>query len=140
MKNFEQYLLDLKKLVSYKTVEGEKADGAPFGKQNRLALDYFLSVAEKMGFNTVNYDGYIGDVYFGTGEEVGIIGHLDVVPIGIGWNTDPFTLTEIDGVYYGRGVCDDKTPLLSCLYALKELKDSEIKVNKKRLTNKLFGV
>ena len=131
LKNFEQYILDLKKLVSYKTVEGEKADGAPFGKQNRLALDCFLSVAEKMGFNTVNYDGYIGEVYYGTGEEVGIIGHLDVVPSGDGWIYDPFTLTEKDGFLYGRGVVDDKSALLSCLYAMHELKEAGVAFNKK---------
>ncbi len=131
MKNFEQYIKDLKKLISYKTIEAPKSSGAPFGKENRLALDYFLSVAEKMGFSTVNYDGYIGEVYYGTGEEIGIIGHLDVVPCGDGWLSDPFTLTEKDGYLYARGVVDDKSALLSCLYAMHELKESGVAFNKK---------
>jgi len=33
-------------------------------------------------------------------------GHLDVVPPGEGWSTPPFTLTERDGRWHGRGTCD----------------------------------
>ena len=85
-----------------------------------------MSIAKRMGFETINYDNYVGEVIFGNGkeeDEIGIIGHLDVVPAGSGWQTDPFTLTEKNGVLYGRGIADDKAPLLLCLYALKELKD-----------------
>ncbi len=131
MKDFDLFLNDLKTLISYKTVLSLPEKNAPFGKQNKLALDFFLEKAKSFGFKTVNYDGYIGEVIFGEGEEIGIIGHLDVVPEGEGWNTDPYTLTEIDGTFYGRGVSDDKTPLLQCLYALKELKDSGKRPNKK---------
>ena len=131
MNIYSEYIIDLKKLISFNTTEGKKSSGAPFGEQNRLALEYFLSIAKRFGFNTINYDGYIGEVYHGEGEEIGIVGHLDVVPSGDGWNTDPFTLTEKDGVLYGRGVVDDKSALLSCLYALKEIKDAGVKFNKK---------
>ncbi len=131
MRDFNNYLLHLEKLISYKTVCGKPLPNAPFGEQNSLCLNYFLNLAKSFGFETINYDNYIGEVFFGTGEEVGIIGHIDVVPTGLGWETDPFTLTEKDGVLYGRGVCDDKAPLLSCLYALKELKESGLSVNKK---------
>ena len=123
MKYFLEYLTDLKTLISFKTTLGESEKFAPFGIENKKALDFFLSRAKSFGFTVVNYDGYAGEVTFGDGEEVGIIGHLDVVPVGIGWNTDPWTLTEIDGTYYGRGVSDDKLPLLSCLYAMRELKE-----------------
>lgn len=131
MNNFNQFIIDLKNLISHKTIGGKKDNDAPFGKQLKDCLNYFLTRAKEMGFETINYDNYGGEVVFGNGEEVGIIGHLDVVPTGIGWDTDPFTLTEKDGVYYGRGLADDKTPLLSCLYALKELKDSRKPVNRK---------
>ena len=131
MQNFNQFINHLSQLISFKSILGEKTPNAPFGKDVRACLDWFLSLAKDFGFETIDYDGYAGEVCYGEGEELGIIGHLDVVPIGIGWDSDPFTLTERDGVYYGRGVCDDKTPLLSCLYALKELKYSGVKVNKK---------
>ena len=131
MQNFNKFTSHLSEFISFKSILGQPTTNAPFGKPVKDCLDWFLSLAKEFGFETVNYDGYAGEVIYGKGKEVGIIGHLDVVPIGIGWKTDPFSLTCCDGVYYGRGVCDDKTPLLSCLYALKELKDSGIAFNKK---------
>ena len=131
MENFNAFLLDLEKLISYKTVESQPTDNAPFGEQTASCLNFFLSRAKEMGFKTTLYDGYAGEVTFGDGEEIGIIGHLDVVPVGIGWNSDPFKLTLKDGVLYGRGVVDNKTPLLLCLYILNEIKQSAVKVGKK---------
>lgn len=131
MNDFYGYIKDLAQLISYKSVISQPQVNAPFGKEIKSCLDYFLSIAKNMGFETINYDDYAGEIIYGEGQEIGIIGHIDVVPTGIGWKTDPFTLTEISGVYYGRGVSDDKAPLLSCLYALKELKDSKVCCNKK---------
>src|SRR3984885_94960 len=37
--------------------------------------------------------------------------HLDVVPAGDGWASDPFILREADGRLFGRGSCDAKGPL-----------------------------
>ena len=131
MRDFSQYILDLEKLISYKTVYSKPEKNAPFGTEIANCFNFFLDLAKSFGFETINYDGYAGEIVFGEGKEVGIIGHLDVVPTGLGWETDPFPLTEKNGVYYGRGVSDDKAPLLSCLYALKELKNSGLKINKK---------
>ena len=36
-------------------------------------------------------------------------GHTDVVPIdGQDWSSDPWTITEQDGLLHGRGTCDMK--------------------------------
>lgn len=126
-----QFIKDLEKLISINSVEGKSEQGKPFGEKPFMALECFLSIARKMGFYTKNYDGYMGEITFGDGEELGIIGHLDVVPEGTGWNTEPYTLTKKDGVYYGRGILDDKAPLLICLYILKEMKDSGVIPNRK---------
>ncbi len=131
MNDYKKFIFDLEKLISFASVKGKKTENAPFGVENKNALDYFLGVACRMGFETVNYDNYIGEIVFGQGEEVGIIGHLDVVPAGNGWDTDPFTLTEKDGNLYGRGVLDDKAGSFMALYALKELKDSAITTSRK---------
>lgn len=50
-------------------------------------------------------------------------GHTDVVPVGDikQWQSDPFTLTEKDGHYYGRGVADMKGSLACMLLAVKNL-------------------
>jgi acetylornithine deacetylase len=49
-------------------------------------------------------------------------GHVDVVPVdGQDWSTDPFRLTEADGRYYGRGTCDMKGFVASCLAAVPDM-------------------
>ncbi|EJN16154.1 acetylornithine deacetylase or succinyl-diaminopimelate desuccinylase [Bradyrhizobium sp. YR681] len=47
--------------------------------------------------------------------------HMDVVPAGEGWSSDPFGLTEKDGRLYGRGACDCKGPLAAMLEAMRML-------------------
>lgn len=133
MNNYDGFIKDLAKLISFKSVKDTAVLGAPFGVENRKALEYFLSVAKSFGFETINYDNYAGEVIFGNplGQEIGIIGHLDVVPVSDGWDFDPFTLTEKDGYFYGRGVSDDKAGTLMALYCLKELKESGKQVNAK---------
>ena len=129
--NYQNFFQDLKKLISFKSVQSSPSPNAPFGEENKKALEFFLSLAESFGFQTVNYDNYGGEIVVGDGEEIGIVGHLDVVPASNGWDTDPFTLTEKDGKVIGRGVEDDKAPSLLILYALKNVKQSGVKFNKK---------
>ena len=47
--------------------------------------------------------------------------HLDVVPAGDGWSTDPIRLRRDGGLLYARGACDAKGPLVSMLEAMKQL-------------------
>src|SRR6195256_6110713 len=47
--------------------------------------------------------------------------HMDVVPAGDGWSSDPFVLKEADGRFYGRGACDCKGPLAAMLEAMRML-------------------
>lgn len=47
--------------------------------------------------------------------------HLDVVPAGDGWSSDPFRLREADGRLYGRGSCDAKGPLAAMIEAMRML-------------------
>ena len=68
----------------------------------------------------------------GEGDEiVGIAGHLDIVPVGGDWSYDPFKLTREGDYVYGRGTTDDKGPVLEALYAMKLLRDSGVKLNKR---------
>ncbi len=124
---------DLACLVEINSVQDEPAENAPFGKNVRLVLDEFLSLARSMGFQTIDYDGFAGEVVFGEGKDFGILCHLDIVPPGklSDWNSDPFTLTNADGKLFGRGVLDDKGPALLILYALKNLKDENFRPSRK---------
>jgi len=47
--------------------------------------------------------------------------HMDVVPVGDGWSSDPFALKEVGGRLYGRGACDCKGPLVAMLEAMRML-------------------
>jgi succinyl-diaminopimelate desuccinylase len=60
------------------------------------------------------------------GERLMMPGHMDVVPAGEGWDTDPYEVVEKDGFLYGRGALDNKGPLASILAAAIALKKSGI--------------
>ena len=69
----------------------------PFGNGVAQALDYTLSLCQRMGFHTKNADGLYGYAEIGEGAEIiGCLGHLDVVPAGDGWHYPPYAGT-IDG-------------------------------------------
>ncbi len=44
----------------------------------------------------------------GVRDGLTLSGHLDCVPAGEGWSSDPYLLTERDGRLHGRGSCDMK--------------------------------
>ena len=128
--NIDNMLNELGELVSYNSVYSE--DVAPFGLKNREVLDRALEIFESKGLKTKNLDYYCGYGEVGEGDEViGILAHLDVVPCGEGWNSDPFKMTEKDGYVYGRGVTDDKGAVIASLYAIKYLLDTGYKFNKR---------
>ncbi len=62
---------------------------------------------------------------FGEGKHLCFAGHVDVVPAGEGWNSDPFTATEKDGYIYARGAQDMKSGVAAFTQALKEAEDYE---------------
>ena len=91
-----------------------------------------LAIADRDGFTTKNIENVAGRIEFGSGDEIfGILGHVDVVPAGDGWETNPFEPVIKDGKIYARGSSDDKGPSIAAYYALKLLKDNDIKLNKK---------
>ena len=52
----------------------------------------FLEIGERDGFLTKNVDNYAGHIEYGAGDEtLGIFGHVDVVPVGSGWDSEPFS-------------------------------------------------
>ncbi|RYA22561.1 succinyl-diaminopimelate desuccinylase [Malaciobacter halophilus] len=50
-------------------------------------------------------------------------GHIDVVPVGEGWDVDPFAADIIDGVITARGTQDMKSGVAAYLYACKHAKN-----------------
>ncbi|NOC84024.1 acetylornithine deacetylase [Ruegeria sp. HKCCD6428] len=67
--------------------------------------------------------------HVGPSEEGAVVlsGHTDVVPVdGQPWDTDPFTVTEKDGKYFGRGTCDMKGFDALAIWALVEAHHANI--------------
>ena len=60
---------------------------------------------------------------FGEGEHLCFAGHVDVVPAGNSWDTNPYELVEKDGYLYGRGTQDMKSGVAAFTQALKETQE-----------------
>lgn len=122
-----KYEQDLKKLVSIPSVLDDSSTSYLFGKDIQLALEATIEIAKHLGFETyIDPEGYYGYAQIGSGEQLfGVLGHIDVVPVGdiSKWKSHPFEMLSDDTHYYGRGVSDDKGPLLAAMYALKLMLD-----------------
>ena len=57
---------------------------------------------------------------FSEGEHLCFAGHVDVVPAGSGWDTNPYEAVEKDGYIYGRGTQDMKSGVCAFTQAVKE--------------------
>jgi len=97
----------MEKLISFPTVSRNS---------NLDLIDWVEEYLDSHGVSSTrvpNEDGTKAAIYANVGPEVegGVIlsGHTDVVPVdGQAWDTDPFSVVEKDGKYYGRGTCDMK--------------------------------
>lgn len=133
-KNKENLFNILRKLVSYNSIDKRGEDGTPFGVDNKNCLERALQIGSSFGLRFKNMDNYCGYLEIGEGEElIGIVCHLDIVPAGDGWNTDPFVLTEKNGFLYGRGTSDDKGAAAASIIALKIINDLNIDLNNTRV-------
>lgn len=120
--HWEEVVADIDALVRLPSFEDRSAaaEGAPYGPGPRAALSAALDLAKRMGFETHDDEGYVGYADFAgkTDTQLGIIGHMDVVPAGPGWHFEPFAVTRKDGYLVGRGVIDDKGPCVVALHAM----------------------
>ncbi|MCK5853059.1 ArgE/DapE family deacylase [bacterium] len=95
-----------------------------------LAVEVVQSFLEKYDIESETYEAEPGRTNLlakvGTGNPTVFLPvHTDVVPAGNGWSTNPFEPTIKDGYIFGRGVTDDKGPLVSVLLLATFLKKYE---------------
>lgn len=116
-----ELLRDIGRLVAVRSVRGEAAPDAPFGPEPKAALDEALALCGEYGFATANFDNCIGTADLNDAPErsLDILGHLDVVAEGEGWDTDPYKTERSGDLLYGRGTDDDKGPVVMALYAMR---------------------
>jgi acetylornithine deacetylase len=78
-------------------------------------------------------DGVKTNLFATIGPDIGggivLSGHTDVVPVdGQNWQTDPFTLTEKDGLLFGRGSADMKGFIAVTLALVPEFLARDLRV------------
>lgn len=113
------------------------SEAHPYGSGPAKALDYVLALCQQLGIRATHFENKVAWAEIGQGDEiVGILGHLDTVPIGDGWTHNPHGELCGDRLY-GRGVADDKGPTLAALFAMKELQDGGVPLN--RRVRLIFG-
>lgn len=129
----DELINDLSELVSIdssRDIEHKTSD-FPLGPGPAKALQAFLHFADRDGFATKNVDNLAGRIEFGESDDaIAILSHVDVVPEGPGWETNPFEPVIKDGNFYARGASDDKGPGLAAYYAMKIIKELNLPVSK----------
>jgi succinyl-diaminopimelate desuccinylase len=129
------YLLNiLRDIVAFRTI-------APPGSCYQEVVDYLVPIFKGMGFKVEKIvmpqevfvarctdQRLVGDrvnlrasLDAGAKETLVIYAHLDVVPPGDGWTTDPFKVIVKDERVYGRGVSDCKGSVAALIAALRAL-------------------
>jgi len=110
----------LTEVVKFPTYEGND--------QARIAQrDWLAAQAAELGFEFRD----AGTMYEVTlpgpegAQVLGLLVHGDVVKVEeANWSFPPFDATVVDGMIQGRGVADDKGPLIQALLAMKALADA----------------
>jgi acetylornithine deacetylase len=110
----------LARLIAFPTVSD---------RSNRDLIGYVAGYLQGLGLSCHVFDDESGEkqgliAQIGPDVAGGVIlsGHTDVVPVdGQDWSSDPWTLTQRDGRYYGRGSCDMKGFLALVLAAVPQM-------------------
>ncbi len=130
---FDDIVKNISQIIRFDSSQYPALEGKPFGEGAAKALGFYLTLADYLGFETKNYDNFVGEVSYGSGKDFAVLAHLDVVPAGNGWTHEPFggEIDESSARVWGRGAMDDKGPAVIALYALKALKDEGLTPKRK---------
>ena len=89
------------------------------------ALTVLEAVLKELGFVTHRLPfGDVDNLYARLGDAAPhfcFAGHTDVVPVGEGWNADPFAAEVKDGMLYGRGAADMKSAIAAFVAAVARI-------------------
>ncbi len=138
-KIYDETIENMQKMIRIPSIRNldSKTPSASFGSAIGEALDTFLTMAADIGMRTYrDPEGYYGYAEIGPkdAQMLGIIGHVDVVPIGEEkqWTiAKPFSAEIVDNCLIGRGSLDDKGPLVINLMAIKALQAAGVEFNKR---------
>lgn len=122
---------DIIKIVNCRSVSAQGEEGYAFGAGCKNCADLMAAIGKDAGFEIDNDDYYTLSVLMPgkTEKEIGILGHLDVVPEGDGWHFEPYQAVEKNGFIIGRGSSDNKGAVIMSLYVMKFLKEMGAELN-----------
>ncbi|CAK7209985.1 hypothetical protein SCUCBS95973_000635 [Sporothrix curviconia] len=131
----EAMIKSLRNFVSYKTVSSRPE----YAEDCHRGATFLCSLFKKLGgevemlqtsdkaHNPVVYAKFAGKAQHSSDhsrKRILFYGHYDVVAADTKkgkWLSDPFTMKGMNGYLYGRGVSDNKGPILAALYAVTDL-------------------
>lgn len=122
----------ISRLVRIPSVGATPLPGKPFGAPCDAALQEALHIAQTWGLTGQSLEGYVGVVDLNEQDTaLHILAHLDVVAAGDGWTmTEAFSPLREGDLLFGRGVSDDKGPLIAALLALRTVRDLQLPLSK----------
>jgi succinyl-diaminopimelate desuccinylase len=132
-KRRNEIIQELQQLIAIPSVLSEDSTPeAPYGTEVKRALTWFMDKGEERGYRVKNVANVAAHLETGEGQELlGILGHVDVVPVGAGWTKDPFGGEVDGGRLYGRGAIDDKGPTIAAWTALNMVKEAGFEFTKR---------
>ncbi len=101
------------KLLRYRSITPDDDGAFEF-------IEEYLSEFRAIRIDKVDTKNLLLYKKFGEGPTLCFAGHIDVVPPGEGWHSDPFDPTLKDGLVYARGTQDMKSGVCAFLQALKQ--------------------
>jgi succinyl-diaminopimelate desuccinylase len=123
----EEFVEDMRSLIRIPSVSVTGDKTFVYGKGCKDAADRMIEIAKTYGFKATDCGGRCVKVSYGEyadgKPDVEIWGHLDVVPEGDGWKYPPYECTRIGDYLIGRGIGDNKGPLMIVLYSMRWLKE-----------------
>lgn len=122
-RNWENIVRDIESLVAVPSVVdfATATPKSPSGEDAHDGLRAAVDLASRLGFDARDDAGEVGiaDLPGTSGTVLALMCHADVVTPGSGWTGDPWIMRRRDGFLIGRGVIDDKGPLVMALYAMR---------------------
>lgn len=126
-----QLIKSLREFVSFETISSDADhsedcwNGAAFLRQLFKKNGAVTKMLTANKWNPVVYAKFKGNPNTSMKrKKILFYGHYDVVPAENkqkNWITDPFKMKGVDGYLYGRGVSDNKGPILAALYGAVDL-------------------
>lgn len=122
-KEQKYYAERLAKMIRCKTISVSGSyDDAEFAKLRKTVRELFPLVHEKAEFKSFSDDCWIYKIEGkDKSRNVMVMSHHDVVKADGDWKQPAFDGKIVDGVLWGRGTVDTKTPLFAEFSALEEL-------------------